>query len=575
MSREESVQHFLDLIKKSRRGKFKVYIGMIAGVGKTYRMLQEAHDLLDNGVDVNIGYVETHGRAGTEAVLAGLPVIPRRKIFYKGKELEEMDFDAIIRIHPEIVIVDELAHTNVEGSRNEKRWQDVMDLLDEGINVISAVNIQHIESINEEVQGISGIEVKERIPDSVLEEADEVVNIDLTAEELITRLKAGKIYKPDKVALALNNFFKTENILQLRELALKEVALRVEKKVENEVVVSCVGVRHEKFMACISSHEKTPRRIIRKAARLATRYNTSFVALYVQTPRESADRIALANQRHLLNHFKLVTELGGEVMQVQSKDVLDSIVTACKEKQITTVCMGSPSFALPQSLFMVLKYRKFVNELAQANIDLIILDIKFNILTVMNIRTKLILSVGVLAGMIILLVALSVVNLQILTATEPDSPAAMPGLQRALLWISITGGICILASIVLLVWLPRSINKPIRELTQGILEIANHNYEKRLDMSEHEEFREVADSFNSMAERLTEYRTSTLNDILSAKKFLEAIVNSIHEPIIGLNREHEILFVNKEALTVLNLKREDVIRRSAEELSLKTICSGG
>lgn len=223
------------------------------------------------------------------------------------------------------------------------------------------------------MQGISGIEVKERIPDSVLEEADEVVNIDLTAEELITRLKAGKIYKPDKVALALNNFFKTENILQLRELALKEVALRVEKKVENEVVVSCVGVRHEKFMACISSHEKTPRRIIRKAARLATRYNTSFVALYVQTPRESADRIALANQRHLLNHFKLVTELGGEVMQVQSKDVLDSIVAACKEKQITTVCMGSPSFALPQSLFMVLKYRKFVNELAQANIDLIIL----------------------------------------------------------------------------------------------------------------------------------------------------------------------------------------------------------
>ena len=288
MSREESVQHFLDLIKKSRRGKFKVYIGMIAGVGKSYRMLQEAHELLDNGVDVKIGYIETHGRAGTDAMLEGLPVVPRRKIFYKGKELEEMDLDAIIQIHPEIVVVDELAHTNVEGSRNEKRWQDVMDLLDEGINVISAVNIQHIESVNEEVQGISGIEVKERIPDSVLQEADEVVNIDLTAEELIARLKAGKIYKPEKVSTALNNFFKTENILQLRELALKEVALRVEKKVENEVVTS-VGVRHERFLACISSNEKTPRRIIRKAARLATRYNTSFVALYVQTPRESTD----------------------------------------------------------------------------------------------------------------------------------------------------------------------------------------------------------------------------------------------------------------------------------------------
>ena len=153
--REQSVQHFLDLIKRSHRGKFKIYIGMIAGVGKSYRMLQEAHELLENGVDVQIGYVETHGRVGTEAMLQGLPVISRRKIFYKGKELEEMDLDTIIRIHPEIVIVDELAHTNVEGSLNEKRWQDVMALLDEGINVISAINIQHIESVNEEVQEIT------------------------------------------------------------------------------------------------------------------------------------------------------------------------------------------------------------------------------------------------------------------------------------------------------------------------------------------------------------------------------------------------------------------------------------
>lgn len=375
MDREESVRHFLDLIKKSRRGKFKIYIGMIAGVGKSYRMLQEAHDLLDNGVNVQIGYIETHGRAGTEALLDGLPVIPRRRIFYKGKELEEMDLEAIIRRRPEIVIVDELAHTNVEGSLNEKRWQDVLTLLDEGINVISAVNIQHIESVNEEVQHISGIEVRERVPDSVLQEADEVVNIDLTAEELITRLKAGKIYKPEKIERALNNFFKTENILQLRELALKEVALRVEKKVENEVVmnIGVGGVRHEKFMACISSHEKTPRRIIRKAARLATRYNTSFIALYVQTPRESMERIDLASQRHLLNHFKLVTELGGEVVQVQSRDVLESIVATCREKQITTVCMGSPSLRMPCAFWSVLAYRKFLHNLAQANVDLIIL----------------------------------------------------------------------------------------------------------------------------------------------------------------------------------------------------------
>lgn len=375
MDREESVQHFLDLIKKSRRGKFKVYIGMIAGVGKSYRMLQEAHDLLDNGVDVQIGYIETHGRAGTEALIEGLPLIPRRKIFYKGKELEEMDLETIIRIHPEIVIVDELAHTNVEGSLNEKRWQDVLTLLDEGINVISAINIQHIESVNEEVQDICGIEIKERVPDSVLQEADEVVNIDLTAEELITRLKAGKIYRPDKIQVALNNFFKTENILQLRELALKEVALRVEKKVENEVVMS-MGVRHEKFMACISSHEKTPRRIIRKAARLATRYNTTFVALYVQTPRESMDRIDLASQRHLLNHFKLVAELGGEVVQVQSKDVLGSIVRTCRERQITTICMGSPRLRVSNALCAVFAYKQFLANLAQANVDLIILAVE-------------------------------------------------------------------------------------------------------------------------------------------------------------------------------------------------------
>ena len=247
--REQSVQHFLDLIKRSQRGKFKVYIGMIAGVGKSYRMLQEAHELLENGVDVKIGYIETHGRVGTEGMLQGLPVIPRRKIFYKGKELEEMDLDSIIRLHPEIVIVDELAHTNVEGSLNEKRWQDVMTLLDEGINVISAINIQHIESVNEEVQEITGIEVKERVPDSVLQEADEVVNIDLTAEELIARLKAGKIYRPEKIQTALDNFFRTENILQLRELALKEVALRVEKKVENEVMMGvAVGLRQRKYI---------------------------------------------------------------------------------------------------------------------------------------------------------------------------------------------------------------------------------------------------------------------------------------------------------------------------------------
>jgi len=374
MSDENNVQHFLDLIKRSRRGKFKIYIGMIAGVGKSYRMLLEAHDLLKSGVDVQIGYIEAHGRAETEALIEGLPVIPRKKVFYKGKEIEEMDLQSILLIHPEIVIVDELAHTNVEGSANEKRWQDVISLLDAGINVISAVNIQHIESLNEEIQDISGIEVKERIPDSVLEQADEVVNIDLTAEELVTRLKAGKIYRPDKIQIALNNFFKTENILQLRELALKEVALRVEKQVENEFIQDFSRIRHERFLACISANEKTPRKIIRKTARLATHYSTKFIALYVQTPKEAPDRIPLANQRYLLNHFKMATELGGEVVQIQSSDIIGTIIKVCKERQITTVCMGSPSFNIPKVFFSVTRYKKFIDSLSRANIDLIILS---------------------------------------------------------------------------------------------------------------------------------------------------------------------------------------------------------
>src|SRR3982751_114685 len=202
---EKNTAQFIDLIRKSRRGKFKIYIGMSAGVGKTFRMLQEAQTLLRNGVDVKIGYIETHNRKETHALLDGLPVIPRRKLFYKGKELEELDVQAVINLRPEVVIVDELAHTNIEGSKNEKRWQDVLEILEAGINVISAVNIQHIESLHADVKEITGVDVTERIPDFVLQQADEVVNIDLTADELVTRLKEGKIYTADKIAVSMKN----------------------------------------------------------------------------------------------------------------------------------------------------------------------------------------------------------------------------------------------------------------------------------------------------------------------------------------------------------------------------------
>jgi two-component system sensor histidine kinase KdpD len=342
--KEQSVEYFLKLIKNSRKGKFKIYIGMSAGVGKTFRMLQEAHTLLKNGIDIKIGYIETHNRPETHALIDGLPVISRRKIFYKGKELEEMDVQAIINIHPEVVIVDELAHTNIPGSKNEKRWQDVLEILDAGINVISAVNIQHIESLNKTVEKISRIEVSERVPDHILKCADEVVNIDLTADELIARLRDGKIYDKTKIETALKNFFIPENLLQLRELALREVAHQVERKIETEVFKK-ENFIPDKILACISTNDAGAKNIIRKTARLATFYGFQWVVLYVQTPREESDKINLAFQRHLINNFKLATELGAEVIKKKGIDVAKVITETALEQECKMIIIGKPHFS--------------------------------------------------------------------------------------------------------------------------------------------------------------------------------------------------------------------------------------
>ncbi len=371
--KEQSVQHFLDLIRKSRRGKFKIYIGMSAGVGKTYRMLKEARTLMRNGIDVKIGYVETHKRKETEALVEGLTTIPRRTLFYKGKELEEMDLDAIITQKPEVVIVDELAHTNIEGSKNEKRWQDVVDILNCGINVISAVNIQHLEGLNEDVEKITGTAIKERIPDKVLELADEVVNIDLTADELIDRLKDGKIYDEKKIPLALNNFFQTERILQLRELALREVAHQVERKIGIEVPKT-IKAKAEILMACISTNDATAKIIIRKTARLASYYHSKWYLLYVQTANESSDKINLASQRHLLNNFKLATQLGGEVMRVKSDHIAKTIWETAENYEITTICLGKPKFKFYQLLLKTALFTQLLNKMTKTHIDLVILS---------------------------------------------------------------------------------------------------------------------------------------------------------------------------------------------------------
>ncbi len=368
-----TAEHFLNLLKDSRKGKLKIYIGMSAGVGKTYRMLQEAHTLQQNGINVQLGYIETHQRKETHALLKGLTIIPRRTLFYQGKQLEEMDLNAILHVRPEVVVVDELAHSNVEGSKNEKRWQDVIDIIDAGISVISAVNIQHLESINEEVEAITGIAITERIPDRILELADEIVNIDLTADELIGRLQAGKIYDASKVKQALNNFFRSERILQLRELALKEVAHYLERKIDIEVPRQ-IKLRQERFLACISSSEKVARTVIRKTARLAAYYHSPWIVLYVQTTSENSERIRLDKQRHLINNFNLATQLGAEVIRVKDNEVTQTIMRIAGQKEITTICIGKPRLNLFQVILRTAIFNQLLKKIATTETDLVILS---------------------------------------------------------------------------------------------------------------------------------------------------------------------------------------------------------
>ncbi|MFZ1459446.1 MAG: sensor protein KdpD [Ignavibacteria bacterium] len=355
-------EKFLELIKKSRNGKFKIYIGLAAGVGKSYRMLLEAHELQKNKIDILVGYIETHGREETQKLMEGLPFIPRKIIYYKGKELEEFDIDKVIKLRPEVVIMDELAHTNAPGSRHEKRYQDAEELLYNGINVISALNIQHIESLNRIVQEITGVEVKETVPDKIIALADEVVNIDLTADELINRLQAGKIYKKDKIESALNNFFKKENLLQLRELALREVADQVEKKINYEIPKS-ERYESDRILVCIGNNHKKNEKIIRQSYRIADRLDSYWNVLYVETPDMPFENLELALQRHLINNFKMATELGAVSEKVKAANVVDGIAAYISEKEITKVVVGRPD-----SKFSVKKMfaGNFINKLIDA-----------------------------------------------------------------------------------------------------------------------------------------------------------------------------------------------------------------
>lgn len=321
-----------------RRGHHKIIIGSAPGVGKTYRMLQEAHHLKKLGVDVIIGYLETHGRQETAALMEGLELMPRKQILYKGLKLEEMDTREIILRQPQTVLIDELAHTNVRGSEKPKRYDDVEEILNTGINVISTVNIQHIESLNDVVSRITGVQVNERVPDSVIDAADEVVLVDISVEELQDRLKKGKIYPREKIEQSLNNFFKKGNLVALRELALREVANNVEEQAAEDVIacpLEPTGI-HERIIVCISTHPNAAR-LIRRGYRIADRMCGELIVLFVRLRNK---KIAEEYLRNLEKHQALTQELEGRFMEVEADNIVDAVVETARQQKATQIIVG-------------------------------------------------------------------------------------------------------------------------------------------------------------------------------------------------------------------------------------------
>jgi two-component system sensor histidine kinase KdpD len=337
-------EDFLDHAAKSQAGSLKIYIGSAAGVGKTYRMLQEAHQLRDQGHDVVLGFIETHNRADTVAQIRDLPQVPLREVPYRGVTLYEMDLDGIIARNPEVAIVDELAHTNAPGSRHNKRYQDVEELIAQGIDVITALNIQHLESLTSTVKNLAGVDIRETVPDSFLAQADQVVAVDVTVEELRQRLREGKIYPADRVEAALKNFFKQGNLASLRELALREVARDQSRQREQLDQIKREGGRRpavsERLMVCVSSNPDGTEEILRRATRIAGRLNADLYAVHVETPGESVRKISTANFRALLDNINLAADLGAEVVWLKGNDVLKCLLDFAIEKKITQIIVG-------------------------------------------------------------------------------------------------------------------------------------------------------------------------------------------------------------------------------------------
>lgn len=323
-------------VLSARRGKHKIFIGMAPGVGKTYKMLEEAHLLKQEGIDVVIGILETHGRKETAAKAAGLEIVPRKGFVHENVTLQEMDTDAILERSPQLVLVDELAHTNVPGSPREKRYQDVEVILAAGIDVYSTVNIQHLESLNDLVARITGVVVRERIPDRLLDEADAVVVIDVTPETLEERLQEGKIYAPEKIEQSLGNFFQRRNLIALRELALREVADTVEDEANASTSVGQTCNIHERVLVCVSTYPNSVQ-LLRRGGRIASYMNARLYAVFVADPERFLTK---AESLHLDTCEKLCREFGGEFLHIKSSNVANAIAKVAETYHITQIVIG-------------------------------------------------------------------------------------------------------------------------------------------------------------------------------------------------------------------------------------------
>ena len=372
-----SPESLLARLNQGDQAKLRVYIGAAPGVGKTYQMLEDAHLLKKQGVDIVVAAVETHGREDTRAMIDGLERVPMRRIEYRGVTLEEMDTEAVIARHPAIAIVDELAHTNVPGSKNSKRYQDVLDLLAAGVSVITAVNIQHLESLNDVVNRTTGVRVRETVPDYFLRRADEVVNVDVSVDTLRTRMRQGKIYDVVKIEQSLNNFFRKGNLSALRELALRQVATDQATKAHDyrEREGLDQAVIPEKVMVAMASRGSA-KKLLRVGSRIAGRLANDWYAVYVETPGEEMGRIKPEDYVALQENIRFAEELGAKVIKLKSRRVADALIDFARREGITHVVFGQTSRSRWDILLHGSIINRFLAEVRDATVQVVALETK-------------------------------------------------------------------------------------------------------------------------------------------------------------------------------------------------------